>query len=190
MAVAFRHGDPRLPFFWEYAAQPAARWHADGEGPVQYLADTADGAWAEFLRHEEIVDPEDLAGVRRRIWAIELPDTIDQARVPDLPDHVLHGGPETYRRCRLEARRLRAAGAGAIRAPSAAVLPGGARGQLTRDDRLVDAADRDGVVWALFGTWENLRGWATADAGAPTARVLGLVRQFGAGRVKAPPPQR
>jgi hypothetical protein len=189
MAVAFRHGDPRLPFFWEYADQPAARWHADGDGPVQYLADTPDGAWAEFLRQEEIVDPADLAGVRRRIWAIELPDTIWGAAVPELPSHVLHGGPETYPRCRLEARRLRAAGADALRAPSAAVLPGGARGQLTQGG-LVEAPERDGVVWALFGARDDLRGWAASDAGAPTARVLALVRQFGAGRVKAPPPRR
>ena len=110
--------------------------------------------------------------------------------VPELPGHVLHGGPETYARCRMEARRLRAAGADALRAPSAAVLPGGARGQVTRDGALAEADDRDGVVWAVFGTPADVCGWATTDAGAPTARVLSLVRQFGAGRVKAPPSRR
>ena len=63
--ILFRHADPRFPFLWETASQPAGRWHAPGEGPVHYLADTPDGAWAEFLRHEEIRDPEDLAGIRR-----------------------------------------------------------------------------------------------------------------------------
>jgi hypothetical protein len=48
---------------WEAASQPAARWHADGEGPAQYLADTPVGAWAEFLRHEGITDEADLSGV-------------------------------------------------------------------------------------------------------------------------------
>jgi hypothetical protein len=67
MTVGFRHGDPRFPFFWESDRQPEGRWHGSGEGPVQYLADTPDGAWAEFLRHEEITEVADLAGVRRRL---------------------------------------------------------------------------------------------------------------------------
>ena len=65
--IAFRHCDRRWPFLWESAVQPQARWHGDGEGPVQYLADTPDGAWAEFLRHEEITDEADLAGVSRAL---------------------------------------------------------------------------------------------------------------------------
>ena len=71
--IVFRHTDPRFPFLQEAAGQPAARWHAPGEGPVHYFADTADGAWAEFLRHEEITDPADLAGIARAIWSIDLP---------------------------------------------------------------------------------------------------------------------
>jgi hypothetical protein len=46
--MLFRHTDPRFPFLWESTDQPPARWHDRGEGPVQYLADTPDGAWAEF----------------------------------------------------------------------------------------------------------------------------------------------
>ena len=42
--ILFRHADPRRPFFWESSVQPAGRWHAAGDGPVQYLADTPDGA--------------------------------------------------------------------------------------------------------------------------------------------------
>ena len=57
--------DSRFPFLWEGAGQPPARWHGDGEGPVHYLTDTPDGAWAEFLRHEEIRDPQDLETVTR-----------------------------------------------------------------------------------------------------------------------------
>jgi hypothetical protein len=52
--IVFRHADPSLPFLWEDVGQPPARWHGDGDGPVQYFTDTPDGAWAEFLRHEEI----------------------------------------------------------------------------------------------------------------------------------------
>ena len=57
--IGFRHADPRYPFLWEGAGQPAARWHAAGDGPAHYFCDTPDGAWAEFLRHEEISDPDD-----------------------------------------------------------------------------------------------------------------------------------
>jgi hypothetical protein len=63
--IVYRHADTRLPFLWESSEQPAARWHGDGEGPVQYFSATPDGAWAEFLRHEEITEPSDLEGVRR-----------------------------------------------------------------------------------------------------------------------------
>ena len=70
--IAFRHCDRRWPFLWESAVQPQARWHGEGEGPVQYLADTPDGAWAEFLRHEEITDEADLAGVSRALWAVSV----------------------------------------------------------------------------------------------------------------------
>ena len=55
--IVYRHADTRLPFLWESSGQPAARWHADDEGPVQYFSETPDGAWAEFLRHEEITAP-------------------------------------------------------------------------------------------------------------------------------------
>jgi hypothetical protein len=34
-------------------------------------------------------------------------------------------------------------------------------------------------VWAIFGTVADARGWAAVDLGAPTERVLRLVRHFG-----------
>jgi hypothetical protein len=145
---------------------------------VQYLADTADGAWAEFLRHEEIRDPADLAGISRRLWVVELPSDIDGAVRPELDDADLRGDEPTYALCREEARRLRSNGARALVAPSAALLPGGGRGQFT-DGGLLEASDRDGVVWALFGPQCELRGWAALEAGAPTERVLSLVSHFG-----------
>src|SRR5262245_40501368 len=56
--ILFRQVDARFPFLWEDARQPAGRWHAAGDGPAHYFADTPDGAWAEFLRHEEITEVE------------------------------------------------------------------------------------------------------------------------------------
>ncbi len=72
--IAFRQCDARCPFLWEGAAQPEGRWHAAGEGPAHYFADTPDGAWADFLRHEEIRDAADLATIRRAIWAVDIGD--------------------------------------------------------------------------------------------------------------------
>lgn len=72
--IGFRHCDRRFGLLWLTTAQPEARWQATGEGPANYFADTPTGAWAEFLRHEQITDDADLAGVRRSLWVVELPD--------------------------------------------------------------------------------------------------------------------
>jgi hypothetical protein len=104
MRLGFRHCDHRTPFLWQSDTQPAARWHGEGEGPVNYFADTPVGAWAEFLRHEEITEPADLAGVRRSLWVVELPDG-DYA-TPKLSTRVMTGGLASYTACQAEARRL------------------------------------------------------------------------------------
>src|SRR5450631_3827997 len=88
--IAFRQVDARFPFLWEDASQPAGRWHGEGEGPAHYFADTPDGAWAEFLRHEDIDDPADLKTIRRQMWAVEIGDPPREQ--VDLPMDVLTGG--------------------------------------------------------------------------------------------------
>jgi hypothetical protein len=173
--IAFRHCDSRFPFLWEGAAQPPARWHAAGQGPVQYLADTSDGAWAEFLRHEAIRDPGDLATVQRAIWAVEVPD--EPSAKPHLPHDVMTGEAASYAACRAEATRLRAGGARRIEAPSAALLPGTAAGQIV-DGGLVDAAGRDGRMLVLFGRRPDLVGWQVVSRGHPAERLLALVRHL------------
>ena len=183
MSTGFRHADHRYPFLWESAAQPAGRWHADGEGPVQYLADTPDGAWAEFLRHEEITDPDDLPGITRSLWAIEVPDPVlDGADRPSVTDGNaapdMTGGTDTYPACQGYARDQRLRGVTEMITPSAALHPGGARGQVT-DNGLRDAENRDGATWVLFGRRPGLRGWRVVDRGAPPARVLDLTRHLG-----------
>ena len=123
--IAFRQVDARYPFLWEDASQPAGRWHGDGEGSAHYFADTPDGAWAEFLRHEEIVDPGDLATIRRQMWAVEIGEA--RPRRITLPARTLFGGIGTYARCQARARTLRAKGVRRIAAASAALAPGGSR---------------------------------------------------------------
>lgn len=174
MRVGFCHGDPRLPFPGGSAEQPSGRWHVRGAGPVRYLADTPDGAWADFLRREEITDPADLAGIERRLWAVELPADLPLAAPVAVPRKVATGGLDSYAACQREAGRLRELGATVLMAPSAALVRGAARGQ-TGDG---EGPAVDGIVWVLVGDQTTLRGWAAVDAGAPTERVLGLVAHY------------
>lgn len=175
--ICYRHVDPRLPFLVESAAQPAARWHDAGGGPVQYLSDTPDGAWAEFLRHEEITEPEDLATVRRALWAVDVPD--EDYFAPNLPPEVLTGGPETYPACREEASRIRDRGGNGIIASSPSLLRGEARGWRV-DGGLASGPDRDGRTIILFGRRPHLVGWAAAAEGRPRDDLLAAVRHVSA----------
>ena len=171
--IVFRQVDARYPFLWEDRSQPAGRWHGDGEGPAHYFADTPDGAWAEFIRHEEIVDPADLPTIRRQMWAVDIGDA---PAVPvDLPAAVLTGGHETYPRCQQRARTLRAKGARRLIAPSAALLPGGAGGVEVRGGARSGKA-RDGRVIVVFGAPEGLTGWVAAMDGRPPDDLLPRVR--------------
>lgn len=173
--IGFRHCDPRYPFLCTTPAQPPARWHAAGEGPVNYFCDTPEGAWAEFLRHEEITDVADLAGVRRSLWAVALPaEGYEQPLSLHLSQLV--GGTPSYAACQAEARRLRSAGALRLEAPSAALLPGTAGGWQVRGATLQRVPTGvHGRVWVIFGA-PALVGWIAADAAAPPASVLPLVR--------------
>jgi hypothetical protein len=171
--IVFRQVDARYPFLWEDAAQPAGRWHGPDEGPAHYFADTPDGAWAEFLRHEEIVDPADLPTIRRQMWAVEIGDA--PAVAVEIPASALNGGPKNYARCQRRARALRATGATRLVAPSAALTPGGARGVTVRAG-VRPAGARDGRVIVVFGAPDGLTGWVAAAEGRPTADLLPRVR--------------
>ena len=173
--ILFRHADPRRPFFWESAAQPPGRWHAEGDGPVQYLADTPDGAWAEFLRHEEIADPADLLGVERTLWAVEIDDA--EPALPRLAAKTLMGGRDTYPRCQQEARRLRKAGADRLTAPCAALIKGTPSGWRT-DGGLVEGDARDERTWALFGRFPRIVAWVAGESARPRRDLLARVNSF------------
>ncbi len=102
--IVFRQTDRRYPFLWTSPAQPPGRWHAEAEGPAHYFADTPDGAWAEFIRHEEITDPGDLGNVTRTLWAVEIDD--GEAMAVTLDETVLTGAAETWPACQAHAREL------------------------------------------------------------------------------------
>lgn len=175
--IGFRQADPRYPFLWSDASQPAARWHAGGDGPAHYFADTPDGAWAELLRHEEIHDPADVATVRRALWAVELGD--EPAEAVTLKPAVVTGGRDTYGACQQHARQLRARGAKRLVAPSAALVPGGAAGRVVVEALERHAEPSDGRVIVIFGAPARLIGWKAVEHGAPPAGLLSRVRHFG-----------
>ena len=176
--ILYRHAPPAVPFLWETPDQPPGRWHGDAEGPVQYLADTPDGAWAEFLRHEGITTADQLNGVARAIWAVEVPvETIDAATRPTLPRETLVGNPETYEACRHEARRIRRAAAPALRTPTAALVAGGAHGWRV-EAGLRPGSAHDGEVIVLFGARPDLVGWPVVERGQPGPELLDRVRPF------------
>ncbi|HSC29261.1 MAG TPA: RES domain-containing protein [Vicinamibacterales bacterium] len=174
--IVFRQADARYPFLWSGTSQPAARWHAAGEGPANYFADTPDGAWAELLRHEEIADPLDAATLRRALWAVEIDD--EPLTTVSLKPSVLTGGRDTYRACQVHARRLRARGARRLLAPSAALLPGGAAGRQIAGGVERPGAPQDGLVIVIYGSPEGLVGWQAVERGAPPPGVLARVRHF------------
>jgi hypothetical protein len=171
--IGYRHADPRYPFLWEGSGQPSARWHGEGEGPVQYLASTPDAAWAELLRHEEITDAADLATIERALWAIELPEAALPR--PRIAERRMRGGPDTYAACQRAARRLRAAGAPGLRAPSAAVRAGPGSGHRT-DGGLRPGPIREEDTIVLFGPRPDLVGWAACAPGRPRDDLLARVR--------------
>ena len=175
--IVFRQTDARYPFLWEDDTQPPGRWHGPGEGPAHYLADTPDGAWAEFLRHEEITEPADLATIRRQLWAVDIGD--EPATAVDVSAAVATGGLDSYPLCQAEARRLRRGGIRRILAPSAALRPGAAAGTLVQNG-VRPAPPRDGRVIVVFGSPAGLVGWAAADSARPSEALLPAVRRYGA----------
>ena len=174
--IVFRNTDIDVPFFWESDRQPAARWHADGAGPAQYTSSTPDASWAEFLRHAGMTDADDLAGIERTMWAVEIPDD-EPSGGAALPPDSLTGDLRSYPACQAEAARLRAAGITRLVATSAATLFGTPSGWVSAPD-LIAADARDELTIVLYGPRPDIVGWVSATLGRPERGLLTRVRHL------------
>jgi hypothetical protein len=172
--IVYRNTDVDAPFFWSSDRQPAARWHGDGEGPVQYLSTSPDAAWAEFLRHAGITDPADLAGIERTMWTFEIDDA-EPSTEARLDVATMTGGLASYPECQAEARRLRRTGATRIVAPSAAKEPGSPSGWLSDPDLRPGPSDVEETV-LLVGARPGQLGQMAAPVARPHASLLPFVR--------------
>jgi RES domain-containing protein len=177
VTTLYRQCDSRYAFLWASARQPEGRWHAPGDGPVQYLANSPDGAWAELLRHEEIREIDDLGGITRALWAVEL--AAEPAARPDLDDATVHGDQDSYPACQVEAERIRDLGSEGLVAPSAALRGGDVRPWKAVGEANISARERSATVVVLFGPRSDLEGWLMVDRGAPPSHLMAHVRHFG-----------
>lgn len=125
--VYFRYSSYDVPF-WVRANTTSERWHTAGDGPTQYLSATADAAWAELIRNENLRSKGDLELVQMGLWQVR----VAEAPIADYRDFETAEragfAPEAlvdddHERCRAEGRRLREAGFRGVLYPSAA-LPG------------------------------------------------------------------
>ncbi|MDX1988649.1 MAG: hypothetical protein SFV17_18335 [Candidatus Obscuribacter sp.] len=175
--IVFLQTDSRFPFLWESTQQPEARYNAAGDGPVQYFADTCDGAWAEFVRHAEITDVEELSDVRRALWCIEVDDAQFEESTPvDLSYEIATGNRTTCETCWNYARSLRDRGILRIKAPSAAIKRQEAGGFRVQEG-IKPGQPRDGYIFVVFDIMPNITGWKAAEAGPPE-HVLAKTRHF------------
>lgn len=172
--IVYRNAHPKYPFLWETADQQAARYNHENDGPAQYFADTSDGAWAEFVRHAEITDPDELSDVKRSLWCVDIPD--DKPPPSSLPLHVATGDLTSYPACQSYARSLRDVGQKRIHERSAALVPGGARGMRVNKG-LKDGPAREGIIIVLFEYLPNCTGWLVTN-GPPPPHVLAVTKHF------------
>ncbi len=86
--TAFRYCSYDVPF-WARNNTLEGRWHRLGDPPTQYWALCPEAAWAELIRHENLLREGDLDQVRMPFWVARVP----MAGLVDLRDL---GAQETY----------------------------------------------------------------------------------------------
>lgn len=173
-AVGFRYSSYDTPF-WVRENSQAGRWHARGDGPTQYLSLSADGAWAELIRSEELRTEDEVAMVSVPMWATE----VDQGMVADYSsfDRAEAAGfdpsalvDEDYARCQREGARLRSLSYAGLMTPSAA---------LTGAINLTLFGPRMASTWGRSTLLASSIPATIITKGAPPPGLLPRVRRLG-----------
>jgi len=194
--VGFRVCDRRYPFLWETSGQPAGRWNRAGDQPVHYLATTPTVAWAEWIRHQEIDDPDDLAGVAAALWAVLIPATWGSRdlQVVELAiEQVLSCAPEAQAARLALVESLRRQGAQGLMAPTAALHHSDRVSPCVRVGDGLDQQDQLEVPAQVILLWCSatlLPGWCCVHEGRPGPEVVPLVRRVGPLPPMGPGPRR
>lgn len=126
---AYRHTARGYPPLWYGAGgtslrQESGRWHEEGKDVAQYMALSANGAWAERCRYAAIRDDQRRLEERRCLWELQLQEH-DIADLSSFDKYAACGlapelavGPHQLSRPLADA--LRAAGYRGVLSPSAA----------------------------------------------------------------------
>jgi hypothetical protein len=172
--VAFRYSNYDTPFWVRPNTQPG-RWHFTGDGPTQYLSATADGAWADLIRSEDLRSESDVALVRMPLWQAR----VDQSYVVDYStfERAEQSGfaaealiDDDQERCRTEGKRLRELGYAGVLAPSPA-LPGATN--------LTLFGPRVSISWESEPALASAIPAAVITRGAPPPGLVARVRFHG-----------
>lgn len=183
--LGLRVCDRRYPFLWTASGQQAGRWNRDGDEPVHYLANSPTVAWAEWIRHQEIEDPEDLEGVAAALWAVLMPEhwTQQDLQPVNLSMELVLGTTPEAKHARLAlVDQLKRQGARGLLAPTAALHQSETALPCTR---VLDGTEEADVLPAaaqvilLWCEAEQLPGWCCVPEGRPGAELLPLVRREG-----------
>jgi hypothetical protein len=174
--VAYRVANYRAPFR-DTPSREAGRFHDFGSPPTQYLCLHPLGPSAEIVRHTRLDQPEQLAVLALRVWAIrlDLPADFPELRYDTCADlagltpQELVG--DDYIPTQAAAVTLDGRGWSGFLFPSAA-LPGTRNLVLFGERVSIGYQDDPADAWELPASM-------TTSRGAPPVSLHGLVRRFG-----------
>jgi len=183
LQLAFRVCDRRYPFLWSGAGQASGRWNRTGDQPVHYLGSTPTVAWAEWIRHQEITDPGDLAGVAAALWAVLIPQEwgtrdLDPVALP--LDQVLDTSPAAQEARLALVGHLKKQGAQGLLAPTAALHDSDRVLPAVRVSNGSEQPERLAMPAQVILLWCEARvlpGWCCVPEGRPGTELLPLVRR-------------
>lgn len=183
LKLGFRVCDRRHPFLWSGAGQASGRWNRTGDQPVHYLASTPTVAWAEWIRHQEITDPGDLAGVAAALWAVLIPQEWGAKELDSVAmhlDQVLDSSREAQDARLALVEHLKKKDAQGLLAPTASLHHSDKVMPAVRVSNGTEQPEQLAMPAQVILLWCEARllpGWCCVPEGRPGAELLPLVRR-------------